>query len=164
MHLRRLILLAAALTALAAVSAQACPNHATRSATAALTTPHPDARNAALVAWRPRAWTPALPSPALAQGLRVAIDPVDHAFGMPAPDALSQQAVIADDAPVLIDRAPDGTLTAHLDDRFAQFSVATIGPGGKPTWTCVDGRKGAASYLKHPFVPAVPAAPKWEEK
>jgi hypothetical protein len=167
MHLRRHIILGAALAAFAAGAAQACPNHATHSSTAAMTaTPNAVSpmRAAAVVAWKPRAWAPANLSSPQAQGLRVAIDPVDGVMSMPAADELSQQLVIGDDTPVQVDRAADGTLTAHLDDRWADFSVATLGPDGKPAWTCVQGRRGAAQFMKHPVGVLAPAAPKWEDK
>ncbi len=170
MHLSRNILLAAALTALAAGSAFACPHRSTRAAgrdsrSALSSVPQrvPDARAAALVAWRPRAWT--LAAPSQAQGMRVAIDPVDGAMGMPSPDQLAQeQLVVGDDSPVSVERAANGAITAHLDDRWAEFAVATVGPDGKPGWTCVDGRLGAVRFMRKPVLPAGPAAPKWEEK
>ena len=118
---------------------------------------------AALVAWKPRAWAPGPASTRQAQGLRVAIDPVDGTMGMPVGE-LQSQLLIGDDAPVQIDRAADGTLTAHLDERWAEFAMATIGPDGKPGWTCVAGKKGVAQFMKQPLVPVNPATPKWEDK
>src|SRR5947207_3504994 len=151
MHHSRNILLAAALTALAAGSAFACPHHNARAAdqdsrSAALAAPRsaPAARAAALVAWKPRAWT--LATPSQAQGMRVAIDPVDGAMGMPSPDQLSQQVMVGDDAPVSVERSANGAIIAHLDDRWAEYAVATVGPDGKPGWTCVDGRRAAIRF------------------
>ena len=169
MHLRRHILLGAALTAIAAGSALASPNHPGRDGrSAALAAPHStlSPRIAALVAWKPRAWAPATLAAAQSQGMRVAIDPVDGTMGMPAPDQLSNGVVIGDEdnTPVQVDRAADGTLTAHLDDRWADFAMATIGADGKPDWTCVQGRQGAARYMKQPVVRVIPATPKWEDK
>jgi len=159
MHPRRHILLAAALTTLAASVTWACPQHERHAAGARFTlaaAPQAvsEARVAALVAWKPRAWTPRGASGA-AQGLRIAIDPVDGARGMPAPDAMEQVVIgdgvpIPDDAPVPIVRASDGTITAHLDARWADFAVATIGRDGKPTWSCVQGQKAAAQFLRNP--------------
>jgi hypothetical protein len=169
MHLCRHIFLSAALVAIAAGSVYACPNHATKTAMAVTSTGAMKARTAALVAWKPRAWTPAAFAATSAQGLRVAIDPVDGAMGMPAAGELQQQLVLGDgttatdEAPVQLDRAPDGTLTAHLDERWADFAVATIGPGGKPGWSCVHGTRGAAQFMTHP-VASVPAAPVGVEK
>lgn len=169
MHLRRHIILGIALTAVAAGSALACPNHAPKTATAVPARSAMSARTAALVAWKPRAWAPATLAVPQAQGLRIAIDPVDGAMGMPAADQLGQQVVVGDgttptdETPVQVDRAPDGTLTAHLDERWADFAVATIGPDGKPGWSCVHGTNGAARFLKHPVAP-VASAPVWEVK
>ena len=169
MHLRRHILLGAALTAFAAGSAQACPHHTARDGKSAVLaapqsvmSPHV----AALVAWKPRAWTPATLAASQSQGLRIAIDPVDGTMGMPAPDQMSNGLVIGDvdNTPVQVDRAADGTLTAHLDERWAEYAVATVGAQGKPGWTCVQGKHGAARFMKQPVAPATPSAPKWEDK
>lgn len=171
MQLRRHIVLGAALVTLVAGSAQACPNHGAKSASLAAPQVPQSTRAARLVAWKPRAWAPGpLAPPVQAQGLRVAIDPVDGALGMPSADELSQQVMIgdgspvSDDAPVQVDRAADGTLTARLDERWANFAVATIGPDGRPDWSCVPGRQGAATYMRKPTTPVTPAAPKWEDK
>ena len=168
MHLRRHILpIAVALVALAACPAQACDDPASTQlgnpgAVQSNTAHGP--RAAALLAWKPRAWMPASPNALPGQGLRVAIDPVDGTMGMPTDSepGESEAMVLADDAPVHIDRAPDGTLTAHLDERWASFAVVAIGPDGKPGWTCVQGRQGAAKFMQRPVVPVNPAAPKWE--
>ncbi len=165
MHLRRHIILGAALTALVAGSVQACPNHSTRTASLAVPRIVGSTRAATLVAWKPRAWAPATLAASQAQGLRVAIDPVDGTLGMPSADELSQQVRVGDDdTPVQVDRAADGTLTAHLDERWANFGVATIGPDGKPSWSCVQGKQGAATYMKKPVFRVLPATPKWEDK
>jgi hypothetical protein len=70
MHLRQVIL-GAGLAALAAGSAQACPDHSVTAAVS--TTPHRVAAST-LVSWKPRAWSPAAHRTASAQGLRVSID------------------------------------------------------------------------------------------
>ena len=157
--LKRNILPAALLLAFAAVTVQACPksqaNHS------AMLTPPPS--HASLVAWKPRAWSPAAP----AAGLVISIDPVDGVRGMPPAGALGPLAPIADDAPVATFRRANGSVRATLDDRFAEFAVVQIGADGKPTWTCVHGTKGAAEFMKHPAVVTIPApAPGtvWEEK
>ena len=171
MHPRHHILVAATLLAVSALGAGhvlACPHHDSRSAAAleaagsAVRSTPVHARAAALVAWKPRAWQPALPVPA--QGLRVSIDPIDGAMGMPPADELAQQVVVADDTPAQIDRAADGTLTAHLDDRWADFAVATVGADGKPAWTCVPGRSAAVRFLRQPRLEILPVAPKPEDR
>ena len=170
MHLRRHFILGAALTAFVAGSVQACPNHSARTASLAAPRSVSSTRAAALVAWKPRAWAPAALAVSQAQGLRVAIDPVDGTLGMPSADELSLDVLVGDgrpvpdDAPVQVDRAADGTLTAHLDERWANFAVATVGPEGKPGWNCGQGRQGATTFMKKPVVRVIPAAPKWEDK
>ena len=163
MHLRPHIVVIFATGVLlgAAGLAQACPRHgaaaASRSVTAART-PAP-AAHSALVAWRPRAWAPS-PSVALqASGLWVSRDPVDGTMGMPDLSTLANQVVIdrTDDAPVLVDHLADGTLSAHLDERWADFAVATIGPNGKTAWTCVPGTKGVAQFMARPVITVAPA-------
>src|SRR5712691_10443513 len=97
MHLRRHIMLGVALTAFAAGSVQACPKpDATKTALLAAPPSVSSTRAATLVAWKPRAWAPATPAPVRAQGLRVAIDPVDGTLGMPSADELSQQVMVGD--------------------------------------------------------------------
>src|SRR5262245_53090323 len=81
MPLRRLLILSACLGVLPAAAAMACPDHGEKTAVVSKSRP---ASAAAVVAWKPRAWAP--PAPAGAAGLRVEIDPVDGAMGMPAPD------------------------------------------------------------------------------
>src|SRR5690349_9468028 len=98
MHLRRHILSGAALTVLITGSVQACPNHTSHATrTAVAVTSQVRLAPAAIVAWKPRAWAPVGAVAATNQGLRVAIDPVDGAMGMPAPDALTQQVTIEND-------------------------------------------------------------------
>ena len=117
-----------------------------------------------MLAWKPRAWLRHDRKAMWDNGLRVSIDPVDGTFGMPVAGELGQQLVIGDDVPVQIDRAPDGTITAHLDERWAEFAVASIGPGGKPGWTCVHGPQGAARFLGKPVIQVIPVVPQREEK
>ena len=167
MHLRRHILpVAVALMALVAGRAQASTKHPapeSRDSRAVRSSATHDPRAAALVAWKPRAWTPATANALQGQGLRVAIDPVDGTMSMPAAGE-PEQMMIGDDAPVQIDRAADGTLTAHLDERWSSFAVVAIGPDGVPGWTCVQGRQGAAKFMMHPVAPVISKAPKWEDK
>lgn len=108
---------------------------------------------------------------AAASGLRVAIDPVDGTLGMPTANEFSLEVVLESDAPVSTFRRADGSVRAQLDERFAEFAVASLGADGKPAWTCVKGLRGAAQFLKSPAVPtqfAAPVAPApgtvWEEK
>ncbi|MCC6650069.1 MAG: hypothetical protein IT348_02850 [Candidatus Eisenbacteria bacterium] len=141
MLLRPHILLATGLLSLSATAATACPNFHR------------------------------MAPPTTAPGLRVAIDPVDGTLGMPAADEFSLEIVLESDAPVSTYRRADGSVRAQLDERFAEFAVASLGADGKPAWTCVKGLRGAAQFLKSPAVPAHSAAPVapapgtvWEEK
>jgi len=159
MHLRA-TLQAAVVLALAAATAQACPNPAAGPTRSAMS-PTPPPSHASVVAWKPRAWTLAVP----ANGLVVSIDPVDGALGMPTPDELGPYARIADDAPVSTFRRADGSVRATLDERFAEFAVVQLGPDGKPSWTCVHGVQGAAQFMKHAVVKSSPArSTVWEDK
>ena len=161
MHLRRLMLLGAGLVAIAAGIARACPDHAAKTAVNA--GPRP-ASAAALVAWKPRAWAPVVVA---ANGLRVAIDPVDGAYSMPPADETPQMQMMMsrDAAPVALTRRADGSVRAQLDERWADFAVVTLGSDGKPHWTCVHGSKLADQFMRAP-APALAPAPGtvWEEK
>lgn len=126
----------------------------------------PSTRTRALLAWRPRAWVPPVSSEREAEGLRIAIDPVDGAFGMPEPEALAPGSRIADDAPVRMTWRPNGSGRAQLDERFADFAVASVGASGAPRWTCVHGRRHAAGFVARAQTSCPepsPAAP-WAEK
>ena len=160
MHLRRLLLLGAGLAAIAAGSARACPDPTASNAVSATRRP---ASARALLAWKPRAWAPVAANGV--NGLQVQIDPVDGAYGMPAADETPQLRVPADEAPVAVTRHADGSVRAQLDERFADFAVVTLGPDGKPRWTCVHGSKQADKFTRSP-APALPPAPGtvWEEK
>ena len=158
MHLRRFVLLGAGLAAIAVGSARACPDNDSKTAVNAARSP---ASAPALLAWKPRAW-----SPVGVSGLRVSIDPVDGAYSMPAPDETPQVVVApGDEAPVATTRRADGSVRAQLDQRFADFAVVTLGPDGKPRWTCVHGSTEATRFMHAP-APALPPAPGtvWEEK
>jgi hypothetical protein len=159
MHLRRLVLLGAGLAAIAVGSARACPDPATKTA---VNTRRP-ASAAALLAWKPRAWAPNTAS--ATSGLQVQIDPVDGAYSMPAPGQTRSILVPAEDEPVAVTRRMDGSVRAQLDERFADFAVVTLGPDGKPRWTCVHGSTQADKFMRAP-APALPPAPGtvWEEK
>jgi len=163
MHLRPCILRSAAALALAIPLAQQA---------AAATHEHcvSAARAAALVAWKPRAWTPATGTQ-LSNGLWISIDPVDGTRGMPTADQMRAMGMAAragdpaaDDAPVLIEHLADGTILANLDDRWAEFAMVTLGADGKPAWRCVSGRQAAAKFLAQPPVDARAATVKREEK
>ena len=161
--LRRLLTWSACLSVFA-VTAQACPEHRAKSSVA-LQARTPSA--AALVAWKPRAWTPA--GATGSAGLRVAIDPVDGTLGMPASDELSASSSAGDEdrRPVSLTRKANGSFRAQLDERWASHAMATVGPDGKLRWTCVDGKLGAERFLKQAMTPAtvsVSTAPVWEEK
>ena len=158
MHLRRLVLLGAGLAAIAAGSARACSDPTANAAVSAARRPV-SAR--ALLAWKPRAW-----APVAANGLRVAIDPVDGAYSMPAPDATPQVMVTpGDESPLPMLRRSDGSIRATLDNRFADYAVVTLGADGKPRWTCVHGSAQAKQFMSAP-APAMPPAPGtvWEDK
>ena len=158
MHLRRIMLLSAGLAAMAVGSAQACPDHDSKTA---VTTAMRPASARALLAWKPRAW-----APVAVNGLRVSIDPVDGAYSMPAPDEMPQLVTTTgDDAPVPVLHRADGSARATLDERFADFAVVTLGPDGKPRWTCVHGSAEASKFMRAP-APALAPAPGtvWEEK
>lgn len=167
MHLRRIVILGAGLAVMAFGSARACPDHAAGNAakSAASLGRHPAS---ALVAWRPRAW-----APVASNGLRISIDPVDGARGMPPVDETNYVVVPADDAPVAVTRRVDGSVRAQLDERFADFAVVSRGADGKPRWTCVHGSALADKFMRAPRptpdgvgTPAIPPAPGtvWEEK
>jgi hypothetical protein len=157
MRLRR-IMLGAGLAAMAFGSARACPDHTEK--TTASTARRP-ASASALLAWKPRAWAPV----AVINGLRVSIDPVDGAYGMPPADETPQVVVPAEETPVAVTRRTDGSVRAQLDERFADFAVVSLGPDGKPRWTCVHGSTLADKFMRAP-APAIPPAPGtvWEEK
>jgi hypothetical protein len=70
----------------------------------------------------------------------------------------------AGDTPVQIDRLADGTLIAHLDERWADFAVVRLGPDGKPAWTCVSGPAAAAQFVATPVIILAPTTVKREEK
>ena len=129
------------------------------------------AHRAALVAWRPRAWSPAASTPLAASGFWVSRDPVDGAYVTPPASDLAGRVfigadgrVIDPDAPVQIDRLADGTLIAHLDARWADFAVAKIGADGKPAWTCVSGPQGALKFMANPVIVMTPAGVKREDR
>jgi hypothetical protein len=160
MLLRRLTILCLGLLAITA-SAQACPDHAAKSADAGLA----PRTASALVAWKPRVWHPAGSLPAA--GLRVAIDPVDGAIGMPTADAFGVDVAVGEQdlRPVSMLHRVDGSIRAQLDERWESHAVATLGPDGKPRWTCVDGLVGVQRFLQHPVIPApVSSTPVPEDK
>jgi len=162
MQLRRDIsILAFALTCIAG-SVWACPEAPAVSAASASST-----SRTALLSWKPRAWAPPARGTALANGLRVAIDPVDGAMGMPSADELPVGDVrIGDDAPLEVLRRENGSVRATLDDRWADFAVVKLGADGKAKWTCVHGPQGAAQFLRSATATAPVPSPGtvWEDK
>src|SRR5688572_30718165 len=153
------------LTGVVAGAAQACPDHGEKAAARVTRTPS----QAALVAWKPRAWAPpAHVVPAASAGMRVARDPVDGTLTMPGPDevGLEVQGVVGERRPVALTRRANGAVRAQLDESFHEYAVVRIGPDGKPTWTCVSGPEEAGRFVKAPAAPArTPATgTKWEEK
>ena len=121
----------------------------------------------ALLSWKPRAWTPPARGTALANGLRVSIDPVDGAYSMPTSDERPAGDLRIDDAtPREVLRRADGSVRATLDERFEEFAVVKMGKDGKPAWTCVHGPQGAAQFLRSATAPAPVPTPGtvWEVK
>lgn len=171
MQPRTHIVLAAALLSFAG-AALACPPDARGdSPRAAASAAFVAAHRAALVAWKPRAWSPAALGSVAPSGFWVSRDPVDGAFSMPpATDIASREVIgpdgqpIAPDAPVLIEQLADGTLLAHLDDRWADFAVAKLGSDRKPSWTCVHGGQGAHQFMANPIIVVTPASVKREDR
>lgn len=169
MPLRR-ILAAALLSALAfALPVSACSDPAAHASVPAVPQMKAAASNP-LLALRPRVWVPASHRVAVqraAAGLRVAVDPVDGTLGMPAPELATEFVQVDDGEPIVVRTRRDGSRWAVLDERFAEFSVATIGPDGKLSWTCVSGPRNAARFLANPVVtPARAPAPGtvWEDQ
>jgi hypothetical protein len=161
------IVLAAVTLALSAGAAHAGPDPVSSCRRAAAVASQRSARVAACVPWKPRAWAPPVAA-TRASGLWVSRDPVDGLLGMPPAGVLSQAprggSLISDDTPVQIDHLPNGTLIAHLDDRWANFAMATRGPDGRPVWTCVTGPHGAAQFMVNPVFVTAPPTVKREDK
>jgi hypothetical protein len=157
MSLPRSIALGAVCAAFAATAALSCPNEPSTTAAAAAPGLRPHPRAAEIVAYRPHAWRPvsfaAAPGSA---GMTVSIDPVDGAMSVPAPGTLESallESLGPDLTPVAITHRADGSVRAQLDERWESHAVATIGPDGKPHWTCVEGSRGAAQFMKQPVLP-----------
>ena len=175
------LLLSALLVGLAPSAALSCSNDLSTSTAApscsaepstfaAAPAPRPHPRAAEIVAYRPHAWRPvsfAVGAPAAA-GMVVSRDPVDGALTMPAPGSLESALGLAlgeDLKPAAVFHRADGSVRVQLDERWENHAVATIGPDGKPRWTCVEGTRGAAQFMKQPFVPVVVSSvPVPEEK
>lgn len=115
----------------------------------------------AVLAWKPRAWAPPA---AIAQSVRVASSPVDGALAVPAASEAAPRAAFAAEAPVRIERRSNGMLIAHLDERYAEYMMVTIGADGTPSVTCVHGSQGVASFLKQALVPVATPSPAREDK
>ena len=171
------LLLSALLVGLAPSAALSCSNDlststaapscsAEASTFAAAPAPRPHPRAAEIVAYRPHAWRPV--SFAVAAGMVISIDPVDGAITVPAPASLESalRVTLGEDlAPAAVFQRADGSVRVQLDERWESHAVATFGPDGKPRWTFVDGTRGAAQFMKQPFVPAVVSSvPVPEEK
>jgi hypothetical protein len=162
MHLRRDILIQALALICISSTVWACPEAPAVSAAPALS-----AGRTSLLSWKPRAWAPPARGSALANGLRVSIDPVDGAMGMPSADELPVGDVrIGDDTPLEVLRRENGSVRATLDERWAEFAVVKLGADGKPKWTCVHGPQGAAQFLRSATATAPVPTPGtvWEVK
>lgn len=162
MH-RRVVLRAALLTSVVLGSAQAGPTHPGTAAHELVAR----ARNrAALVAWKPRAWTPPTAVATPSAGLRVERDPTDGTLSMPAPDRFGAQLVEGERRPVSVTRLPNGAIRAQLDESFAEFAVVRLGADGKPHWSCVQGPEGVQRFMRMSVTPVRTPAPGtvWEDK
>jgi hypothetical protein len=92
-------------------------------------------------------------------GLMVAIDPETGALVAPTPE---QRARLVGDVAIAgnpaaglrEERAADGTVTLHLDERFAQYSVVRAGTSGAAIHQCVDGRAAADDAVRARALPA----------
>jgi len=152
----------------AALSIVACGARAeSEDASACGPTAVAEARNPRFVVpLKPRPWAPTAATYGAA-GLWVSRDPVDGTLGMPSPQdraGLSGPGIssISPETPVAIDRLADGTLIAKLDDRWANYAVARLGPDGRPLWTCVPGREGVAQFLARPGIVTAPTVKREE--
>jgi hypothetical protein len=143
--------------------------HAAAAAPAGAALSPPSTAISPILSWKPRAWQPrtTLAPRAAASGLRVAIDPVDGVMSMPLAPISSENVLVGDDpTPVQVDHYANGLMVAHLDDRFAQYSVVTVGSDGKPHWNCVTGPAQARKALVAPQPVIVAPAPGtvWEDQ
>jgi hypothetical protein len=151
------LLLSAILVGLAPAAVLSCPNDASTAATPA---PRRHPRAAEIVAYRPHAWRPvsfAAAAP-VAAGMVVSIDPVDGAMTVPAPGSFESallQSLGQDFTPVSVLQRADGSVRVQLDERWENHAVATFGPDGKAHWTCVEGTRGVAQFMKQPVAPIV---------
>jgi hypothetical protein len=111
--------------------------------------PTPPATRAVPLAFRP---APAAGLPVASAGLRVARDPETGELGTPTPEQLKELGV----APAALDHSaegleevhhPDGSVSIDLQGRFMEYSVARVGPDGKPHLDCVHGAKAAERAL-----------------
>ncbi len=167
MHPWRRVVTAILATCLATVAAHADPGSAASAAAAPqITTPLLGSQRAN--AWKPRAWRPPAHSAAAAQGLRVAIDPVDGSMSMPTDEGAAPAVLSEGELPPLVRILhADGTVQLILDDRFLVHAVASMSPLGVPVWSCVEGALGIEKFLlqpaRGPIAPVAPAV-KWEER
>jgi hypothetical protein len=157
MHPRTRIALVAAALALIAGGAQAGSN--TPTTPSGTPAPAPIAVPSSLSLWMPPLWAPSFAAPA-AGGLWVSRDPVDGTLGMPSLRELAgmpgRASLVPEETPVRVEIRADGTLIALLDDRWADFAVASLGASGAPAWTCVAGRQGVAQFLARPVIVVAP--------
>jgi hypothetical protein len=143
--------------------------HAASAAPAGAATSPSTSAIAPILSWKPRAWSPRVPAAlhTASTGLRVAIDPIDGVMSMPLAPISSESVFVGDDpTPVQVDHYANGLMVAHLDDRFAQYSVVTVGSDGKPRWNCVTGPAQARKALVAPQPVLVAPAPGtvWEDQ
>jgi len=164
MHRRYHAALWAASFALMTVVAQASPSQAGGDATLA---PSRAQTPAVIVPFKPHPWRPAVVVSG-PNGLWISRDPVDGAPMAPpaAGGWLARPGVarIGDETPLRLERWPDGTINALLDDRWANFAVATRGADGRAAWTCVPGTWGVEQFMMKPVVVAAPPTVQREER
>jgi hypothetical protein len=164
MHRRCHVALWAASFTLMTAVAQASPSQGGGDVTLA---PSRAQTPAVIVPFKPLPWRPAVVVSG-PNGLWISRDPVDGAPTAPpaAGGWLARPGVarIGGETPLRLERRPDGTINALLDDRWASFAVASRGAGGRPAWTCVPGSSGLEQFMMRPVVVAAPPSVQREER
>ena len=167
--------------ALAATAAQAgsggsCPHASPTVACAAAPAPAATLSRLATPVWTPEWLSPAFPSDVadytalygtpvapIAPGMLIAIDPET---GMPTRPTAEQirvltagmenaNALIEPLAPMLMERLPGGGVAMHLNGHFQMYSIARIGPDGRPVADCSVDAATARRLLVTPAIAPV---------
>lgn len=96
-------------------------------------------------------------------GLFVAIDPVTHRPVHPSDEqratfqrAIALDALLAPNAPVLIEALPGGGRLAHLNDAFQSYSIARRDASGRFVTDCAPDAETAKRMLAAPLPSASP--------